>query len=199
MGLTVHWNLSFQGDRKSVDTIFQAVAGKIRESSFGTSSAGPFLIENGGCEDAESEKYLGLCLFCADRNQGGEPVYPEEMYLLVGDPGPGSEHAQFHLGRYTGETEWTGSGFCKTQYAEHFLESHVMLCEWLNEFQRKGVRTDVVDEGNYWETRDIAKLLESYERFNIILESFTEELQKSGAKVEGEAPGYIRRRKKRLN
>lgn len=199
MGLTLYWDLNYEGDHEKVEPIFQSLADVVKNSSFGNPPSGPFFIENGICQDPESKPHLRFCLFYADRNRDGTPDYPEEMFLVVGDPGPGSETAQFYMGRFAGESHWTGTGSCKTQYAKHFVESHGNLVAWLDVFRKAGVHTDVCDEGNYWDTRDVSKLLKSYERFNFVLDTFSEGLKKSGAKVEGEAPAYTKHRKNRLN
>ncbi|MCH7731755.1 MAG: hypothetical protein IIB44_04455 [Candidatus Marinimicrobia bacterium] len=142
---------------------------------------------------------LEWLMFLADKNKGEIHLLPEEMYVAIGDPGPGSEKAYFFLGRYSYDNRWEGWGFCKTQYAEHFVESHVLLIEWLDVFRKSRVNIDVFDEGNYWETQDVTTLLGAYERFNTALDSFTGVLQKYEAKIEGAAPDYVKHRKNKLN
>ncbi len=199
MGLTVHWKLQYEGSRKSVADLFDKLAEVINSTSFSGKQKSPFYISDGHCSQPISDEELNWILFLADKNKSDPPIHPEEIFSVCGDPGEGSEKANFFLARYPGEEKWEGFGFCKTQYAKHFVESHVLLIEWLDVLRDEGVETEVFDEGDYWKTRDIAKLLGQYENFNTALGMLSEEMEKRGIKVTGAAPDYNKRRKHRLN
>ena len=48
--------------------------------------------------------------------------------------------------------------FCKTQYAEEFVQCHLLIIKLLDILKEKGFEVEVVDEGGYWETRDMKVL-----------------------------------------
>ena len=50
---------------------------------------------------------------------------------------------------------WTGSSFCKTQYAKEFLKAHLLVISILDECKRIGILDEVHDEGDYWTTRNL--------------------------------------------
>lgn len=151
MGLTVHWQLSFEGSRQSVTDILDTLSERIDSTSRSGEMAKPLYIRDGRCSESVSEETLNWIMFLAEKNRGDVPLHPEEMFIVSGDPGEGSESANFFLARYAGEEKWEGSGFCKTQYAEQFVESHLLLIKWLDVLRNEGVETEVYDEGDYWE------------------------------------------------
>ncbi len=90
-------------------------------------------------------------------------------------PGDGCESTLFGLCQYprrvpfrvtpvpTGYEGWLLTGHCKTQYAgehgwEHFLRCHRQIISLLDFWRELGVTVEVIDEGEYWETRSEEKL-----------------------------------------
>lgn len=61
---------------------------------------------------------------------------------------------------------WRWRSFCKTQYAndpqcggvKNFLRCHLGVCHVLDKAQELGILHEVVDEGEYWERRDLEAL-----------------------------------------
>lgn len=98
--------------------------------------------------------------------------------------GQGCEPAAFGLAIYAppGEVnDWSWSSFCKTQYAsnpdyggvENFLKCHLMLIKMLVEAESLGILSDVFDEGNYWESRQLEVLLSKVNEANVLVASFS--------------------------
>ena len=99
-------------------------------------------------------------------------------------PGEGCENALFGLCQYPRRTPflagsvatgfeggWLFSGFCKTQYAgehgwEHFLKCHRQIISLLDFWRQLGVRVEVIDEGEYWETRSEEKLRNKLQQYD---------------------------------
>ena len=98
--------------------------------------------------------------------------------------GEGCEPAAFGLAIYSPPEElndWSWISFCKTQYAsnpdyggvENFLKCHLMLIKMLLETERLGILSDVLDEGNYWETRQLEELLSKVNQANVLIAAFS--------------------------
>ena len=99
-------------------------------------------------------------------------------------PGEGCESALFGLCQYphripfraesiaTGfEGGWLLKGFCKTQYAgehgwEHFLKCHWQIISLLDFWRQLGVIVEVIDEGEYWQTRSQEKLRNRLQQYD---------------------------------
>ena len=92
-------------------------------------------------------------------------------------PGEGSEPAPFGLARLRDKSRparWSWRAFCKTQYAsavgdEHFLKCHKSVVAMLDAAKRLGFEIDVEDEGDYYESRDEARLLGSVGTMNHLI------------------------------
>lgn len=66
--------------------------------------------------------------------------------------------------------------FTKTQFAP--LDVHVSICELFTLIRDKYFPTlQVVDEGEYWETRDLARLAENFETLNTLINKIADALQ----------------------
>jgi hypothetical protein len=72
----------------------------------------------------------------------------------------GSEPTNIGLVSKDGEN-WVGNAFTKTQYAEHFVKSHLTVVAILDACKQFGILASVSDEGEYWETRDVKVLGEN--------------------------------------
>jgi hypothetical protein len=102
-------------------------------------------------------------------------------------PGQGSETAAFGIARLPARDDtfrlipnepptWLWLSHCKTQYAsnvsiEHFVRGHTSLVALLDEAVRLGFDVRVFDEGEYWETRDVAKLTAKVDDMNHVIAS----------------------------
>jgi len=74
-------------------------------------------------------------------------------------------------------TDWHWRGFCKTQYASnvseaHFVKAHTRLVALLDAAIALGIRVEVRDEGDYWETRDAERLRSAVRRSNQLMACF---------------------------
>lgn len=81
-------------------------------------------------------------------------------------PGAGAERASFVL-RTRNHEDWSGSWSCKTQYAArpsnggiaNFRLTHLRLVAALDAGAQLSLVRRVYDDGGYWETRSLDKLL----------------------------------------
>ncbi|MEK7468490.1 MAG: hypothetical protein AAB074_13855 [Planctomycetota bacterium] len=126
-------------------------------------------------------------------------VDPDEL-AFFGVRVPGSETAFFGVGRLPGTFEqvgedgapsarldvprhggrWFAEWGCKTQYAsdpalggdENFLRAHLSVVAVLDAALELGFGVEVMDEGNYRETRDVSALLKELGRNNRLVAGF---------------------------
>lgn len=107
------------------------------------------------------------------RNNCGVKTIPSiEFFSYVCDPGEGSESLAIGLSTTDGK-KWYWATFCKTHYAyevglEHFLRTH-LLCLSLLETIGDDVHLNVGDEGDFWESRSVEKLIENIKDNNNLL------------------------------
>jgi hypothetical protein len=113
-------------------------------------------------------------------------VPPLEGIAFTTNPGEGCEPANFGLCWYpvaveqhgetipTGLDGWHWQSFCKTQYAsdpreggiENFLQCHLTIIRLLDRARDLGMLSEVQDEGEFWEHRDVAKLVKTIGEWN---------------------------------
>jgi hypothetical protein len=107
-------------------------------------------------------------------------THPRQIVAFTVLPGKGAEAANFGLCRYPGEKGWSWSSFCKTQYASdpaaggvaNFLQCHVGLVCLLDKAREMEILGEVIDEGGYWEKRDVEALVREVGRWNQALAGF---------------------------
>jgi hypothetical protein len=85
--------------------------------------------------------------------------------------------------------EWFWHNACKTQFAsaegeEHFVECHTRLVAILDHAVALGIEVTVIDEGDYWESRDTAVLLRELRKMNHLLAKVAGSISDAGHKVE---------------
>ena len=136
-----------------------------------------FSIEVGdGCEDMN----IGLC------------QYPE--HTLVGEWGDIPS-----LWGYKGKAVkfpkgWNWASFCKTQYAsradhggmQNFLRCHLSVIRLLDHAKKLKVLRSVMDEGEFWETRNLDTLLKNLDDYNCYIAAFAAGLNKLFPGIEGQ-------------
>ena len=120
-------------------------------------------------------------------------------------PGEGSEAATFGVAWLQGRDNefrlipnepptWLWLSHCKTQYAsnlsvDHFVRCHTSIVALLDEAVRLGFDVRVFDEGEYWETRDVAALAGKVDEMNHLIAGLAGALHdKLGDDVGLEAP-----------
>jgi hypothetical protein len=69
---------------------------------------------------------------------------------------------------------WSGGSFCKTQYAsnvstEHFVRCHLLVIAMLERSKELGILKEVIDEGEYWEKRDVEALGKEVGEWNTMI------------------------------
>ncbi len=198
MGLTIHY--SFESDapgaddaRRLVDQLHQAACdlpfAEVRD-----------VLEIAG-EDADAENRDGddphRWLLIQSRHlllRGDHGVFvtPRHVIVFGTSPGDGCEDANFGLCRYpatiecdgktipTGRNGWHWTSFCKTQYAsnpeeggiENFLRCHLTIIRLLDRAKELHMVAEVKDEGEFWQHRDVAKLVETIGQWNRHLAGF---------------------------
>ena len=89
---------------------------------------------------------------------------PLEIVRLPLRAGEECEPTDLVLARYPLEEGWSGAGFTKTQYATHFVEAHLLVIAALDACRAEGILEKVVDEGGFWETRDLEVLATNINR-----------------------------------
>ncbi|MEK6832654.1 MAG: hypothetical protein AABY32_01290 [Nanoarchaeota archaeon] len=77
--------------------------------------------------------------------------------------GEGCEPTNFGFYRKGKGKIWKGKSFTKTQYAEEFVKAHISVCHLLKFAQKIGLVTKVSDEGDFYETNDMTKLVDNSE------------------------------------
>jgi len=106
---------------------------------------------------------------------------PESAIGFFVNPGEGCETATFGLLKRSDPSgtavEWFWHCSCKTQYATvvsdaHFVTCHTALTALLDHAIQLGFDVVVHDEGHYWETRDVARLLTEVGYMNRLVARF---------------------------
>lgn len=177
MGLTVHWQLKYQGTDLEVLTklaMLSAIAPKfgfkIARYPWRVNYAKSFedeaeSLRNVNRVDLESYRWAKI----QSENRG---TYTDSQFIP--DPnynkyqgwishlwaGNGCEPTNIGLISLDG-TNWIGHGFTKTQYAEEFVKCHLRVITILDACKELGILKSVHDEGEYWETRKIEVLGEN--------------------------------------
>ena len=98
-------------------------------------------------------KELGTSTCQMAELEEGKPTTIVSLDLL---PGEGCESMDLCFQRRDGK--YVCESFCKTQYAEEFVQCHLLIIKLLDLLKEKGFEVEVVDEGGYWETRDLKVL-----------------------------------------
>jgi hypothetical protein len=113
-------------------------------------------------------------------------VQPLRLIAFTAWPGEGCEQSNFGLCQFPAvvETEggpvktklsgWRWSSFCKTQYASdpdcggvpNFLQCHLTVIAMLDKAKELGCPTEVNDEGDFWQKRDLKALVQEIGSWN---------------------------------
>jgi hypothetical protein len=128
------------------------------------------------------------------------------MIAFETEPGDGCEEANFGLCQYPSEVSqpefgkrqtklqgWLWHSFCKTHYASdprcgglpNFLRCHLGVVALLDEAHKLGVLGAVSDEGEFWATRNLARLTKEIGEQSAMLAGFLGVLKDAM----GHAPG----------
>lgn len=166
MGITIHWELEVpQGTPKSVAAKLERVRRACLKLPF-KEVGNVEHIPPRTCKAVPKRKKrkddLYWAVFCARKyvptGRGYRDVKPLEVVRLPLLAGEECDTTILILARYPGEEGWSGQGNTKTQYATHFVESHLLVIAALDACRAAGILKDVEDEGGFWETRDLKVL-----------------------------------------
>ncbi|MDX1962210.1 MAG: hypothetical protein SFX18_03590 [Pirellulales bacterium] len=188
MGLTIHFEFKFQGTSAAALTVVETLFATAEQQKF------PTLLEVTTVLDPPpDEEYPGGFIGIFSIRYLHKIKTPlRELHAFVTDPGEGSESAEIGLARFdeqpgaNGEYSWFWNGFCKTQYAsdprhggiENFLRCHLGLVAIFDRAgQIPGMQVRVVDESDYWDHRDLDKLVQQINRWNQMIAAFAGKLK----------------------
>jgi len=173
MGLTLHYELRFQGTAEEVRVKLQEVSRIARTLPFKTirdiweldySKDFNNNKENKRQAGEDEDGYRWAKIQLQPRGEWiGRIQYPNKDgskykgYVVELWAGKGCEATNLGLISKDGRN-WMGHAFTKTQYAEHFVEAHLLVITILDVCKKLGILKSVNDEGNYWETRDLSLL-----------------------------------------
>jgi len=166
MGITIHWELeappgSAEAAAAKLERVRRAClklpfkeVGKVEHIPPKTCKAVP--------RRKKRKDDLYWAVFCARKyvptGRGYRAVKPLEVVRLPLLAGEECDTTNLVLARYPGDEGWSGQGNTKTQYATHFVESHLLVIAALDACKAAGILKEVIDEGGFWETRDMKTL-----------------------------------------
>jgi len=187
MGLTINYRLSLKNAqvdqvREKID-LLRKIALKMPFSHVGK------LVEvdedNNQLENDDGYLFLKLQgkRYVEIENDNFTVIEPKYLIGFETLPGEGSEYAGFGLATHSeidSVNDWCWMSFCKTQYAsnpkyggiENFLKCHLMIVKLLDEAKKIGIIIEVIDEGDYWETRNIEELVNNVGEWNTLIAAF---------------------------
>ena len=202
MGLTIHW--SFQGPQKNTEA--KAVIEKMRQRAMDLPFEAVGDIVHFKGRDAQFDndppdgeyRWLKIqareTIWTKDGRIGWDCPAKEIIGFQI-NVAPGSEWMEIFLATYpktimvedewtrrpkrlrTNFSAWSGSGFCKTQYASdarcggvpNFLRAHLSVCRLLDRAKELGILKSVSDEGNFFDRRDVPALVNEIGEWNAFI------------------------------
>jgi hypothetical protein len=160
VGITIHWELDAPpGKPEAVAAKLERVrraclklpfeeVGKVEHIPPRTCAAMHRREKRHGKQDD-----LYWAVFCARKyvpaGRGYRPVRPLEIARFPLLAGEECDTTVLVLPRYPGEEGWSGQGNTETQYATHFVESHLLVIAALDACKAAGVLKEVEDEGGF--------------------------------------------------
>ena len=217
MGLTIHYNLqsdvrTTEAARKLVDQLRDRALTLPFEHVTDVVELADDACDFDKVELDDPNRWL---LVQAGRHVEVDGTYhtfpPLRLIAFMTAPGRGCEPANFGLCQFpqtirtrdhqtlsTGVSPgWSWQSFCKTQYAsnprvggiENFLKCHTSIVRLLDAAGELGLKTEVTDEGGYWENRSVEKLTGEIGRWNQAMAGFVGQMKDvlgSGQDVQAE-------------
>jgi len=95
-------------------------------------------------------------------------------------PGEGCESCDLNF--YLRGKQFIAHSFCKTQYAVHFVQAHLLVVKMLDLMKDAGFSVEVRDEGKYYETRNLKILAKELGDYNVLVGSISGMLKDLGWK-----------------
>jgi len=212
MGLTINWNIEFNGTAKQLHAKLEKIRQKCMDLPFEdvdeveTITITQKMIdtydnlqkkytypnntdENLAKRDKELEK-LGISTWRmieageVMHEEGGirRETKPTTMVSLYLWPGKGCESSELNFCK-RGE-KFVCKSFCKTQYAEHFVQCHLLVIQLLDLLKAEDfIMENVHDEGGFWETKDISVLAKNINESTAMISSILGGLQSAAKKA----------------
>lgn len=207
MGLTIHYSLSSKSRsvrnvrsqveelrQRALDLPFQSVTELVE-------------LEGDNCDwqalsDSDPNRWMLIQAGqYIEKNGRHYSVSPQHLVAFTANPGDGCEAVNIGLCLYpstleveetggrkrirTGLGGWSWQSFCKTQYAsnpefggvENFLRCHLSTIRLLDQASTLGILDEVVDEGGYWEQRDVKAITEEVGSWNSMIAAWVGEFK----------------------
>lgn len=200
MGITIHYEISFQGSRealkakldKAIEQFIEAGAKPTRLIEFTFSECGSINVHVDETVIARflCDKYPDL-----DKSHGieGTRWYIIQQMPFGKDPIPhesvgfstiimkGCEPMNISFVNTKGRAEaWHARSFCKTQYAMDFEKAHLLVCKLLRILESLEFKVDVNDEAGYYNSGDLVALQHDKGMMDAFIGSFGRHLASSG-------------------
>ena len=205
MGLTIHWDWHGPKSRDEAQTVIERMRQRALDLPFESVSdvvnfEGDDATFHRGAEEDEFDwlKVQARHTIWNDDYSTGWACKPQEIIGFEIAVAPGSEPMNVILATYpktiqitdrntgrrkrlrTGRHDWSGQGFCKTQYASdpqcggvpNFLRAHLSVCRMLDHAKELGLVVEVSDEGGFFEKRNIPELVEAIGEWNQLIAGF---------------------------
>ena len=136
-------------------------------------------------EEWETEEMYDIRLAEWDRNH---PYKLHSGYVKKLWFGDGCETTNLALVRCRQGQVWNGQGFTKTQCAENFVKVHTAVCAFLHAGEKMGVISNVSDDGDYYQTGDVTKLLDNLEETWKVMEMLSKNIEKVAERFDIKVP-----------
>lgn len=125
---------------------------------------------------------IELGIWHHEGNQSRQEHKPTTIVSLALWPGEGCESCDLNF--YKRGKVFVCHSFCKTQYATHFVDCHLIVIKLLDMVQAAGFKVDVSDEGSYWETRDLSVLGKNINDYTALISGVFDSLKQSCSESE---------------
>lgn len=201
MGLTINYKIAFKGTAEELYDKLKIVRQKCRDLPFETVSD----IEHIRYSKEDIAFFNSLQDWCFYPNNTEENLAKRDrmlkdkgldintmINLVVGHGGRASSYHMINLWVHPGEgcesmdlnfvkkrVYWRCGGFCKTQYATHFVRCHLLVIKVLDLLKQEGFIVEVRDGGDYWGTRDLEALAKSINEYTAMLKQISGQLHEA--------------------
>ena len=202
VGLTIHYRLSSDVADTEARALVEKLHGEAERLPFKTVSPVRAFKGDAADHDKRAERDEWLWFLIQAQHVGLDPkdrtiayaVPPKRVVGFMTFPGEGCEWASVGLCRHpqkvktpegeisTGYSGWRWHSFCKTQYADEFVRSHLLVIALLDAAKRVGFEVKVEDPGGYWESRSVGVLVEAGQKWDRLVAAICGALKDAGEK-----------------
>jgi len=195
MGLTINYTIEFSGTARQLEAKLQNIRNKCMDLPF--ANVGDkvdnvkitknhikvynWLQSQTRCPNNSNDnlamrdlimKMFGLdtwTLIFAQLSAPNRTLRPTQCISLALWPGDGCESCD--LGFFKHHNVWRSRAFCKTQYATHFVQCHLLVIKMLDLLKESGFTVEVHDDGHFWETRDLKTLADNINDYTALIKN----------------------------